>query len=72
MRAEQINSVYLPRNPKASPLHGLLQDHFDECEHVYDDGFAIGRKLLMFLLSYYNGIPFLLTILAFAPVALYL
>jgi hypothetical protein len=36
MLAERINGVYLPRNPKASPLHGLLEDDFDEFEHVYD------------------------------------
>ena len=40
MLAERINGVYLPRNPKASPLYGLVEDHFDEFERVYDDRFA--------------------------------
>jgi len=48
MLAEQINGTYLPRNTKASPLYGMLHDHFDEFEYVYGDGFAIGRKLLHF------------------------
>jgi len=38
--AERIAGVYRPRNPKASPLYGLVEDHFDEFERVYDDRFA--------------------------------
>jgi hypothetical protein len=38
--AGRIEGVYLPRNPKASPLYGLVEDHFDEFERVYDDRFA--------------------------------
>lgn len=40
MVAERINGVYLPRNPKASPLYGSVEGHFDEFERVYDDRFA--------------------------------
>ena len=38
--AEPVAGVYLPRNPKASPLFGLVEDYFDEFERVYDDRFA--------------------------------
>jgi len=38
--AERITGVYHPRNPKASPLYGLVEDYFDEFERVYEDRFA--------------------------------
>ena len=38
--AERIDGVYLPRNPKASPLYGLVEDHFDDFERVYEERFA--------------------------------
>ena len=38
--AERIDGVYLPRNIKASPLYGLVEDHFDDFEQVYKERFA--------------------------------
>ena len=38
--AERIDGVYLPRNPKTSPLFGLVDDYFDEFERVDDNRFA--------------------------------
>ena len=38
--AARIAGVYLPRNPKASPLYGLVEDYFDEFERVYEERFA--------------------------------
>ena len=38
--AERIGGVYLPRNPKASPLFGLVEDYFDEFEGLYEERFA--------------------------------
>jgi len=38
--AERIGGVYLPRNPKASPLFGLVEDYFDEFVNVYEERFA--------------------------------
>jgi hypothetical protein len=38
--AGRIGGVYLPRNPKASPLFGLVEDYFDEFVNVYEEGFA--------------------------------
>jgi hypothetical protein len=38
--AERITGVYHPRNPKASPLYGLVEDYFDEFERVYEERFA--------------------------------
>ena len=38
--AGRIDGVYLPRNPKASPLFGLVEDHFDAFVNVYEERFA--------------------------------
>lgn len=37
---ERTAGVYHPRNPKASPLYGVVDDCFDEFERVYDDRYA--------------------------------
>ena len=38
--AERISGVYLPRHPKTSPLYGLVEDHFEDFEKVYEERFA--------------------------------
>ena len=37
---EQAGGVYRPRNPKASPLYGLVEDYFERFEGLYDECFA--------------------------------
>jgi hypothetical protein len=37
---EQAGGVYRPRNPKASPLYGLVEDNCDRFEGLYDERFA--------------------------------
>ena len=37
---EQAGGVYRPRNPKASPLYGLVVDYFERFEGLYDERFA--------------------------------
>ena len=39
--ADRIEGVYLPpSDPKASPLFGLVEDHFDEFEDICEERFA--------------------------------
>ena len=35
--AEQVKGVYRPRNPRATALYQILEDHFETFTGVYDD-----------------------------------
>jgi hypothetical protein len=39
----EVGFAKTPTCPKASPLYGLVEDHFDEFERVYDDRFALKK-----------------------------